>query len=145
MIQWVDSFLTGRSIQLAFEGQVQNPIPLTVGLPQGSPISPILFLLYVAEIVATEGFQLSYIDDFSITVASTSVRKNCRSLERVIQGLLHYAGEKGVEFDPIKTELIHFHTHRSELTDTITVAGTAIEPILAIKRVIEYSSASSRD
>lgn len=76
--------ISGRSIQLAFEGQVQNLVPFIVGLPQGSPISLILFLLYVAEIVAIEGFQLSYIDDFSITVASTSVRKDCRSLERVI-------------------------------------------------------------
>ncbi len=128
VLQWVDSFCTNRHIQLAFEGQVQPRVPFAVGLPQGSPVSPILFLFYVAEVVAAEGFQLSYIDDFAVTVASTSVRKNCRALERTIQGLLQHAKEKGVEFDPGKTELIHFHNHKKEYSTTIKIAGNTIQP-----------------
>ena len=33
VVSWVDSFMTDRWIQLAFEGKVQNLIKVLVGLP----------------------------------------------------------------------------------------------------------------
>ena len=54
---WVDSFLTGRKIQLAFEGQCIAMTPVATGIPQGSPISPILFLIYIRDILAIGDFR----------------------------------------------------------------------------------------
>ncbi len=48
--KWVSSFLTDRYIQLAFEGQIQPRTKIETGIPQGSPISPILFLIYIRNI-----------------------------------------------------------------------------------------------
>ena len=76
--RWVLSYLSDRKIQLAFDNRIQpDPVRIDIGIPQGSPISPILFLLYVRDIVTEKAFQLSYIDDFCIAVTSNSVRKNC--------------------------------------------------------------------
>ena len=44
---WVASFLTNRRIQLFFDGQTQPVTPIETGILQGSPVSPILFLIYV--------------------------------------------------------------------------------------------------
>ena len=88
LISWVRTFLTNRSVQLAFSGQIQQqPTSLTIGTPQGSLISPILFLIYIRDIVAEKGFQLSYIDNYSISVSSTSARKNCKVLEKTVDSL----------------------------------------------------------
>ena len=125
--------LLKRTIQLAFEGQVQEPSPLDIGLPQGSPVSPILFLIYVARVLAKRGFQLSYIDDFSITVSSTSAKKNCQVLNDVLQDLFQLAEEKGVEFDIAKTELIHFHTHREEIEEPIMAGQNMVKPSAVVK------------
>ena len=91
-------------IQLSFDNQTQRLTPLEIGIPQGSPISPILFLLYIRETVQRHGLQLSYIDDFSISVASTSGRKNCRTLSLAYKELV----EDSIEFDKKKDELIYF-------------------------------------
>src|SRR6266496_5174912 len=107
--------MTDRWIQLAFEGKVQNLIKVLVGLPQGSPASPILFLLYVVEILANKGYQLSYIDDFQIIILSTSVLKNCKALEEILELLFSQAQDKRVEFDLDKTELVHFYSHKEEI------------------------------
>ena len=64
LIKWVESFLSERSIQLSFDGKVQNETSVDIGVPQGSPISPILFLIYTRNIWQDKGLQLSYINDF---------------------------------------------------------------------------------
>jgi len=48
LISWVSSFLGERSCTLVFQGAPGTPAPVNVGAPQGSPISPPLFLLYIS-------------------------------------------------------------------------------------------------
>jgi len=45
--KWVKCFLSNRKIQLLFEGQIQKQVDIITGVPQGSPILPVLFLIYV--------------------------------------------------------------------------------------------------
>jgi hypothetical protein len=47
IISWSTSFLTSRSTALSFDGRTDQQRPITTGIPQGSPASPILFLLYL--------------------------------------------------------------------------------------------------
>ena len=134
LIGWVDSFLTDRKIQLAFEGQHTAMTPVATGIPQGSSISPILFLIYIRDILAIGDFrgaqllQLSYIDDFCIATSSTSAKLNYERLEKVAAGLVAQATESRAQFDPSKTELIHFTTHRTLPTEGITIAGLVVAP-----------------
>ena len=74
MVDWVSSFLSERTCTLVFQGSPNISSPVSVGTPQGSPISPLLFLLYVAPLHASipRGLMVSYVDDFSITVSSSS-------------------------------------------------------------------------
>ena len=46
LIDWVAAFNTDCKIALRFNRQSEEPQPYQCGLPQGSPISPILFLIY---------------------------------------------------------------------------------------------------
>jgi len=45
MVDWVSSFLSERTCTLVFQGSTNVSSPVSVGTPQGSPISPLLFLL----------------------------------------------------------------------------------------------------
>ena len=44
---WIKSFLQNRKIQLRFNENSQTMKNVKVGIPQESPISPILFLIYI--------------------------------------------------------------------------------------------------
>src|SRR6266849_6146566 len=46
IIRWVNSFLPDRLASLTFDAESEPMIPIMTGIPQGSPVSPILFLLY---------------------------------------------------------------------------------------------------
>ena len=82
MVDWVSSFLSERTCTLVFQGSPNISSPVAVGTPQGSPMSPLLFLLYVAPLRMSvpRGLMVSYVDDSSITVASPFYRGNIRRL-----------------------------------------------------------------
>ena len=66
-------------------------------------------------------------DDFSIATSSTLAKKNCTTLKSVAESLIDKAIEKGVQFELGKTELIHFHSHRKEETEGLTINGHDIK------------------
>lgn len=74
MVDWVSSSLSERSCRLVFQGFPKLTAPVSLGTPPESPISPLLFLLYISPAHATipRGFILSYLDNIAITVASDS-------------------------------------------------------------------------
>ncbi|KAK8036887.1 hypothetical protein PG994_015384 [Apiospora phragmitis] len=119
LLRWLTHFLCGRKIKLLFNGQLSESYAIS-GLPQGSPVSPILFLLYVRFVSAQNGtLQLSYMDDFALAASSTSAKKNCRVLQDALRLLFDKADKAGATFEVEKTELIHFHRGRQPLLDTI--------------------------
>lgn len=50
LVRWTDSFMRDRKVIMSVDRQDSEPISVTTGLTQGSPISPALFALYVADI-----------------------------------------------------------------------------------------------
>lgn len=69
LVSWTRSFLTGRSCRLLFQGSLKVLSPVSVGIPQGSPVSPLLFVIYISRlhIEIHFGLTLSYVDDFALT------------------------------------------------------------------------------
>ena len=71
-----------------------------------------LFVIYVSSlhIPLDKGLVLSYVDDFSLTVASRSYRTNIRLLQSAFFAIKCKARERRVSFSIPKTELIHWRT-----------------------------------
>jgi len=112
MVAGISSFLSQRTCRLLFQGSPKTFSPVQVSTPQGSPISPLLFVIYVAsaQIEIPEGLSLSYVDDFGLSAASTSYKTNVRAKQWAFGPIRACARARKVGFSAPKTELIHGRT-----------------------------------
>lgn len=86
-----------------------------------------MFLIYIRPLFeTTTSFSVSYMDDISISVSSTSLRKNIRLLERQVASLFTQGTPCAIQFDAAKTELIHFTTGQTAPTATLTLPGQTV-------------------
>ena len=58
LTQWIKAFLTDRSFQVIVSGKSSSQHPVSSGVPQGSVLGPILFLVYINHI--THSLTCSY-------------------------------------------------------------------------------------
>ena len=134
LIRWVKLFMIDRKIELAFDGKKQAARAVRTGIPQGSPISPILFSIYVrflfSEIKNEHKYanikMPSFIDDVAIGVESKSAKENCKLLIEIVQKVFSWVDRNAVKFDDEKFESIHFESSNIPSTNKVKLPNNTI-------------------
>ena len=49
--KWISSWLSGHSQQVVLDGQASDPVPVLSGVPLGSVLGPILFLIFISNLL----------------------------------------------------------------------------------------------
>jgi len=114
LIHLIGSFLRDRTCRLSLQ-RFPRTFPLvSVGVPQSSAISPLLFVIYVSSLHTDipNGLTIFSLDDFAFTVASPSYRKNVRLLQRAFSTLQRRPTSRTISFSVLKTELMDCRTPR---------------------------------
>lgn len=109
-----------RKVQLVIDGHENRERKIETGIPQGSPVSPILFLIYISQVfdAVTEACplvtSLSFVDDLGFIASGTSVKDIARSLEKVAKTALDWGMANAVTYDTSKTEAMLFSKSRRQ-------------------------------
>ena len=124
---------------MAFDGEISNSVSINAGIPQGSPVSPILFLIYISQMFKSNAKKLvsvrliSYIDNITIIVLSKTIRQNCRLLQNAAIELIKWGENHYIEFDMTKTELIHFGHAKRLLKYPVKIMQNTVFPKEIVK------------
>ncbi|POS83188.1 hypothetical protein EPUL_004740, partial [Erysiphe pulchra] len=114
---WIHSFLKNRMARVRYENGFTAPKTLEHGLSQGSPLSPILFLLYISEIVARRRWRFGHADDIAVLGIGKSPEEAAAPAQQEVDDILTWARTNAVSFDPTKTEGIYFLGPRAKTCD----------------------------
>jgi len=116
LIRWTESFLSERTVEMVIKGNVLQSHPVEAGVPQGSPVSPILFAIHAAglikwveERVQAEG--LSSVDDLGWVATGKDVNQAVKKLEACAAESIEWASRRDLQLNTAKTEAALF-THR---------------------------------
>ncbi|RGP71680.1 glycoside hydrolase family 55 [Fusarium longipes] len=125
-LRMMQSFLSKRHTFLKLPQSMSSLKLVNIGIPQGSPLSPLLFLFFAAPLLhrlnslRITGVILSafsYVDDTYIMVVSQSFADNCRALEKAQKTIDEWAEETGTTFSPGKYSIIHFNNPEDKSDD----------------------------
>ena len=102
--QWIRAFLTNRSMRVVVDGETSDPAPVLSGVPQGTVLGPLLFLVYINDMpnVISEGTFIRLFADDCLVYRRIHSLQDQLTLQEDLNNLHCWATRWGMNFNPSK-------------------------------------------
>ena len=117
LLKFIQKYLQGREQSVVLENCVSTSKPVLSGVPQGSILGPILFVLFINDLPSglSQGTELAlYADDTKIWRSITS-QLDHEILQNDINYLNNWATLNKMHFHPLKCKVVSIHSSPSPL------------------------------
>lgn len=109
-LEWFHSYLSGRSQSVRIVDAVSASLPLKYGVPQGSILGPVLFTIYVNDLLAVPGHckSVCYVDDSKLYLSfrSTDISYAFRCLNEDLREICRWCCQNSLLINPEKTKVL---------------------------------------
>ncbi|XP_033103984.1 uncharacterized protein LOC117106687 [Anneissia japonica] len=144
VLTWFTSYLTSRKQQVRIRNSSSACINVESGVPQGSILGPILFLIYVSplsNIISSHEVRYhAYADDtqlyLSFHVNHWSEAK--KTIEACVRDSQSWLSQNMLFFNPCKTEVLYFHSNyliRPPPINCVVVGNTNVLPSTKVRNI----------
>ena len=114
MLKWMESYLTDKSQYVAFDGKVSETHGIKCGVPQGSILGPLLFIISVNDIcnVSPVLFKILYADDTCVLISGNHLNDLINRLNTELISLNNCFKANKLSLNTKKSCFMIFHRSR---------------------------------
>ena len=134
----ISSYLSNRKQFVFYDNECYSAVEdINVGVPQGSALGPLFFILYVNDIISCAEASVEFIlfaDDTNIFIyAPTSEELYCKA-NKVLRQLKSYIDANYLHINLKKSKYIHFRSNRQNtISNTVYYDNFRLEQVPTIK------------
>ena len=131
VLDWFKSYLSNRAQFVTIDGIDSGINRIKYGVPQGSILGPLLFIIYINDIpnICKNAKFILYADDANIVVSGTSVEEILKAAENLTKMLTKWVGFNGLALNLKKTKYIIFSRQHINVTQTLSIYNTKIDRV----------------
>ena len=125
---WIKSFLHGRTQSVLVDGSSSTPSPVTSGVPQGTVLGPLLFLVYINDINThlSEGSKIRLFADDSLLYRTIRNAEDSATLQSDLDTLQTWERKNKMEFHPDKCQVLRITNKTTPIQVTYNIHNTPL-------------------
>ena len=119
LARWIHSFLSRRKQKIVVDGITSKDTDVTSGVPEGTVLGPLLFLIYISDIGQNiSSSKKVYVDDTKLIKAVTD-EKDCEDLQEELDILYKWADENNMQFNGKKFQVVRYGKDENLKNETL--------------------------
>jgi ribonuclease P/MRP protein subunit RPP40 len=133
-LKWIKAFLDNRSQSVVVSGSTSGTIPVSSGVPQGSVLGPLLFLIYINDLpdsVKHSKVRL-FADDTAIYISLT-VSSHSSLLQQDLHQLELWEEKWDMKFNPSKCQVLQITRRETPIPTQYILHNTTLQTVPSAK------------
>ena len=128
-LAWVTDWLTGRTQRVVLDGECSNDAPVLSGVPQGTVLGPLMFILYINDINANTNCSIRLFADNCLLYRIVNSTSDASHLQWDLNQLCRWADDWQMDFNPSKCYVLSITRKRVPLSYPYTINGVQLEHV----------------
>jgi hypothetical protein len=129
LVEWIGNFLIGRTQRVVCDGEASDPTAVISGVPQGTVLGPLLFLLYINDLPDKLSCKTRLFADDCVVYSSGKSELHLAHLQDNLNQLQKWQDKWLMEFNASKCYVMKISNKKNPPTSTFHFCGHALEEV----------------
>ena len=116
-----------RTQRVVVDGATSEAAPVISGVPQGSVLGPILFLIFINDLPLQVTSKSRLFADDCVVYRVINSEQDCQALQEDLNNLAAWEKRWGMSFHPEKCSILRVHRKRSPIIHEYSLKGHTLE------------------